>query len=111
MNTISNYSANTETLQIKVKGWRTILNDSNRELRVNGTFAEYRLHTDTAVYVSTDFAMLTNWVPSEYAPSHSQYELADDGSYMARIDGTTVMYRSLSGSMRVNLYATFLYRY
>ena len=105
------FVANNKTAQIKVEGWRTIINDTNHELRVNGTFAEFRLHTDTAVYVDSNFASLINWVPSEYAPKMPQYELGDYGGYMVRIDNTTVMYRSLSGSMRVNLYATFLYRY
>jgi len=105
------FVANNTSTQINVQGWRTITSTSNLELRANGTFAEVRLHTDTAISVTTDFRSITNWIPSDYAPKMPQYELGDYGGYMVRIDNTTIMYRSLSGSMTIKLYATFLYRY
>ena len=105
------FVANNKTAQIKVEGWRTIINDTNLEFKINGTFAEARVHTDGKVSATTDFKTIENWIPSQYAPKMPQYELGDYGGYMLRIDGTTIMYRSLSGSMRINLYATFLYRY
>ena len=62
------YSANTEKLQIKVTGWKTVAQDNWYTLKTNGEFVELSMFGSHTVNISTSWTTALTIANDAYRP-------------------------------------------
>ena len=108
-------STNTSNIQIKVKGWKQIAQDSTGKysLYSNGEFAEVRCVRTTSWCDGTIREATTSFIPSEYRPPHGANTVDSNHNTYASINNSNgkIYHKSLTGGVyEGEIYWTIIYR-
>lgn len=108
---LHNYSANTEKLQIKVTGWKTVAQDTWYTLKTNGEFVELAMFGTHTVNISTSWVTALTIANDTYRPQQTVIGIGYNQTlYQIRTNGDIQITRFNGSATTTNAAGTYYWK-